>query len=314
MKKFIFKTFIFSFIVLTIFVLVCSKADGYTDPFYVRFTTPKQNSLIIGTSRAAQGLQPEVINGILKKDVFNYAFTVAHSPFGETYLNSIQKKLNSKSKHGIFIVTVDPWSLSSLSDSPDDSLSFRERKLALANTSYVNLNPNIFYILNNYSTKYYKLLNTKKTKMFLHKDGWLEVNIDLDSIDVTSKIEQKAKTYKEKHLPRAQFSKNRFEYLKKTISFLKNHGEVYLVRLPIHPILMEIENELMPRFDNDIEEALDLSDGYLDLTEKNSDFSYTDGNHLHKSSGKIVSKIVATWIDTKKSLIEFKKNGSQYIH
>jgi len=84
MKKFIIKTAIFSFLTLSCFLFVLSRADGNTDPFYIRFTTPKQASLILGTSRAAQGLQPAVINEIGKTQLFNYAFTLGQSPFGET--------------------------------------------------------------------------------------------------------------------------------------------------------------------------------------------------------------------------------------
>jgi hypothetical protein len=296
MKNFIIKTLAFSFVIILVFIWVCSKANGYTDPFYIRFTTPKQNSLILGTSRAAQGLQPKTFETILKKNIYNYSFTVAHSPFGKTYLNSIKKKINTNSKDGIFIITVDPWSLSSLTETPDDSLSFRELKLPLANTPLVSVNPNIIYLINNWNDKYYKLLSNKKSKMFLHKDGWLEVNINLDSIDVIKNIENKEKIYRENLLPKAKFSKTRFDYLKRTINFLNNYGEVYLVRLPIHPKIMQIENELMPEFNNLIKETLVSNNGYLDLTNQNTDFNYTDGNHLHKTSGKEVSEIIAFWI------------------
>ncbi|AUP79342.1 hypothetical protein [Flavivirga eckloniae] len=300
MNKFIIKSLIFSSITLIIFLWICLKADGYSDPFYIRFTTPKQNSLILGTSRAAQGLQPKVFNATLNENISNYSFTMAHSPFGPTYLNSIKKKVNSHAKNGTFIVTVDPWSLSSFTKTPNDSSSFRELKLELENTPIVNMNPNVVYLLNNWNKNYYNLIWHKKSKMFLHKDGWLEVNISLDSIDILN-IENKEKMYRESMLPIAQFSKTRFNYLKQTITFLKKHGEVYLVRLPIHPKIMQIENELMPNFDNDIKEVVSLTRGYLDLTNRNSDFNYTDGNHLHKTSGKIVSEIVASWINKLKT-------------
>ena len=102
-------------------------------PFYVRFTSPTQHNLIIGTSRAAQGIQPTVLNEIIpNKSFFNYAFTAAQSPFGPVYLKSIQKKIDTTTKNGIFIVTVDPWSISSKSKDPNDSSKFRENNLALA--------------------------------------------------------------------------------------------------------------------------------------------------------------------------------------
>lgn len=262
----------------------------------MRFTTPKQESLIIGTSRAAQGLQPKVFETILNKQIYNYAFTVAHSPFGPTYLNSIKKKLKPNTKNGVFIITIDPWSLSSWTNKLNDSSSFRELKLCLANTTIVNINPNPFYLLNNWNDQYYRLLTNRTTEMFLHNNGWLEVNYNMDSITVQKKTEDMVKTYRQKHLPITKFSSNRYKYLLETINFLQNHGDVYLVRLPIHSALMEVENELMPNFNTKIQEAVDISSGYLDLTYRNENFRYTDGNHLFKDSGKIVSGIIANWI------------------
>ncbi len=59
---------------------------------------------------------------------------------------------------------------------------------------------------------------------------------------------------------------------------------------------MEIENRLMPDFDSKLRQAKSIAAGYLDLTKYNSDFIYTDGNHLYKESGKEVSRIIAKWI------------------
>ena len=61
MKKFITHSIYISFICTFVFLVLLSLTNGYTDPFYLRFTTPKNNNLIIGTSRAAQGIQPEII-------------------------------------------------------------------------------------------------------------------------------------------------------------------------------------------------------------------------------------------------------------
>lgn len=64
--------------------------------------------------------------------------------------------------------------------------------------------------------------------------------------------------------------------------------------------MMEIEDELMPDFDLKIKKAIELSDGYLDMTSKNEKFAYTDGNHLYKTSGEEVSGIVARWVKTQR--------------
>jgi hypothetical protein len=287
------------------------NASGQSDPFYKRFTTSRQNSLILGTSRAAQGILPIELKRILSKDIFNFSFTVSQSPFGPTYLNAIKKKLNTDIKNGIFIITIDPWSISSTNDNPDDLSSFRELKLCLANTSTLNTTPNFNYLINSFNDKYYKLLYNYSS-MFLHDDGWLEISVDMDTEAVRKRIDRKINSYKKNTLPFYKFSKLRLNYLIKTIDYLSNHGEVYLVRLPMHPKMMEIENQFMPDFESKIFDAKIKALGYLDMTKLNSKFDYTDGNHLYKESGRLVSKLIAKWIAEKeKSNCESQNDNYQ---
>mgnify|MGYP000926467929 CR=1 FL=1 len=100
----------------------------------------------------------------------------------------------------------------------------------------------------------------------------------------------------EKYQKTYKFSQVRFEYLVKTIEYLNDYGDVYLVRLPISPRLMEIENSLMPDFNSKINEILIPTEGYLDLTTNNNLFDYTDGVHLYKESGKQVTDEISKWI------------------
>lgn len=295
MNKFFIKSLLFIIPILVFILSIPFLAGGYTDPFYVRFTTPKQKNLIIGTSRAAQGLQPEIFNSILYTDIYNYAFTISHSPFGKIYYESILRKHN-KVENGVFIITVDPWSISSWTENPNDLTKFRENQLCLSNTKCVSCNPNYEYLYKNLKGKYKDIISPSEN-MYLHKNGWLEIKvIKMDSISVYRRITNKVKTYRTQHMPRTKFSDERLDYLLKTIKYFKDYGRVYLVRLPIHKSMMAIENELMPQFDSVINNAIELSDGYLDLTIKNDAFTYTDGNHLYKESGKEVSELIANWI------------------
>ncbi|MDP8221173.1 MAG: hypothetical protein P9X26_07495 [Candidatus Stygibacter frigidus] len=296
MKKFLIQIMFFSTLTALSLAMVLSLEDGHTDPFYIRFTTPRQNNLIIGTSRAAQGLQPSVFQEVLNMNIHNYSFTKLNSPFGRVYLESIKRKLVTNTSNGIFIVTVGPWSISSFSDNPNDSTMFRENNLFLAKTKVVNINPNPFYLLNDLDHKYKTLFFKRRSPMYLHDDGWLEVTINMDSLAVEERLEKKILFYKTNTLTLSKLSSLRLHYLIKTINYLNHYGEVYLVRLPLHPKMMEIETLYMPKFDSIIQEAKDISTGYLDLTEYNSEFIYTDGNHLYKESGKKVSKMIAEWI------------------
>jgi hypothetical protein len=85
-------------------------------------------------------------------------------------------------------------------------------------------------------------------------------------------------------------------YLKKTINFLKNHGKVILVRLPVHKEIFKIEQKYMPSFNDKITELSPIVDSYYDMTIDNNNYIYTDGNHLYKESSKIVSKKISDFI------------------
>jgi hypothetical protein len=274
------------------------EADGKTDPFYKRFTTDRQCSLILGTSRAAQSLLPEIFNSELNKvDFFNYSFTLGHSPYGPTYLKSIKKKLDHNSHDGVFIIAVDPWSISSKTVDPNDSLGFREVERILGKTSLVNYHPNFEYLINSYNSQYLDILIGGSDKMILHEDGWLEVTVDMDSDKVAERIKNKINNYNNQNLLAYHYSSYRYDYLGKTISYLKNYGKVYLVRLPIHPKMFEIEKLLLNDFDyrmNMLSETHKIP--YFNLTNKNSQFQYTDGNHLYKESGKEVSRLISALI------------------
>lgn len=298
MKLFITYSIVILFLVIITFLSIITLADGYTDAYYIRFTTPKQSSLVLGTSRAAHCIQPSILNEILgRNDFFNYAFTIGHSPYGPTYLKSMKRKLNQNTRNGIFILTVDPWSISSRCKNPNDTTNFRELKNSLNKVHLVNTNPNFVYFLKAYDQPLINILVNKNNVVFLHHDGWLEVNVKMDSIKFAKNIVSKIKKYKQDNSPYYSFSTIRYQYLIKTIDYLKQFGSVYIVRLPVHPLMMDLDNDLIPDFSKMIQDISSLSDvPFLDLTTQNSNYIYTDGNHLHKDSGQLVTREIANWI------------------
>jgi hypothetical protein len=298
MKNIRFKIILFF---LPIFVFVIGAiflADGRnTDSYYLHFTSPKQQNLILGCSRAAQGLRPSVFEQVLGKRFYNYSFTMIHSPFGPTYNNSIKRKLHPDTKNGVFIITVEPWPISSISSKPNDPETFREKSLCLDNTKIVNIKPNPFYVIKNLNGQFYDIWANKESNVVLHDNGWLEVNVDMDSAVVEERIKEKVEIYQDEYIQQFKFSDLRLEYLIGLIEFLNEHGKVYLLRLPFHPEMKALEDQFMPDFDIKIQKAIELSAGNLDLTNKNSEFIYTDGNHLHKEDAVEVSRMVAEWIE-----------------
>lgn len=296
MKKFISQVILFCGVCFFFVLIIFFKIDGYTDPFYLRFTSPKQKNLILGTSRAAQGIIPQKLDSILDKKFYNYAFTVAHSPYGKIYLESVKKKIiRSQNTDNIFILTVDPWAISSVTEDPNDEDNFRENSLALATTTIVNMKPNFEYLYNSFDGHFNKILSNKSNN-FLHDDGWLEVSPPMDSISLVKREAITIKNYKEKHLLQYKFSPLRLEYLKKIVVYLNDFGKVYLIRLPLHSKMKAIESEFMDDFNQKIEELAWLTQGYFDMTELNEKYIYTDANHLYKESSKQVTVEIAKWV------------------
>lgn len=292
MKKFNTHIAIFIVVVMLSIFGILSLTNGYSDAFYLKISSSKQTNLILGTSKAAQGIQPKILQNHLNHSFFNYAFTMHSSPFGNVYWNSFQKKLDTVSeKNQIFILSVDAWSISSSTKNPNDSLQFRENSSFLNEIQDVNSAPNFNYLMHHFDSKYYKIL-IKDTTAFLHDDGWLEVSHDDDKEKVDRRTAYTMLDYEEK-LRKYQFSEVRYQYLLKTIRYLKKYGEVYLVRLPVHPNLMKVENKIVPDFNLTIQEAIHQASNYLDLSLYNAEFSYTDGVHLDKISGEKVSKMIA---------------------
>ncbi|NND63343.1 MAG: hypothetical protein HKN48_09130 [Flavobacteriaceae bacterium] len=297
MTKFLKFSALFVILVLIAVMITFFKADGYTDSFYMRVATPKQNSLIIGNSKAAQGLQPDVIDEYSKADpVFNFAFSMAHSPYGPAYLKSIKKKLSEEEQPGTFILTVDPWSISSSAVDPNNAEQFSENESFINDLSSFSTQPNIPYLVSHYKNSYAKIFQ-KDTTSFLHDNGWLEIKVNMKPEVIEDRILAKVADFRKK-TEEYQFSETRLSYLYKTIEFLKQHGKVHLVIMPVHPQIREIEQAYMPDFGTKIREVSHKAVVPLfDLTRGSERFIFTDGIHLAKESGEEVSYKVGSWIE-----------------
>ena len=313
MKLFVRHIILFLSIVALLHLGLAFIADVTTDDYYLKFSSPKQSSLILGTSRAKQGIIPSVLSSSIENSnlsIFNFSFTLKSSPFGLVYYNAIKQKIDLESKDGCFIVTVDPWSLSKkISDvnKTPDSLS------VLFGISDFTSQPNFKYLFKQFPhgwgrillnriekpiLKYYSSqLDSSLTGAFsmLDNDGWLDVYTPLDSAFVKRKEAEIFESYRNKSIYQTG-SESRIEYLDTIVEFLSNQGDVYVVRLPVHKKMLSIEQQYMPDFNNKISNALLKSKGYLDFSTLDNEYSYTDGNHLTKTSAKEVTQHIGEWI------------------
>ena len=322
MNRFLRNILIASLCIVAVHIILGIFANGSTDNFYLRFTSSKQNSLIIGTSRSAQGIHPDILDSVLNlKDnnsIYNYSFSINNSSYGKEYYNAIENKINESVTNGLFIITIDPWAISSDSTLHDNEIDINS---ILYSKKYYNSYPNYEYLIKNYKKGWGNILlkriesnilfrnqnslsKIKGSFTFLRKNGLLEVYTSMDSAYVKQNTQNKVHSYNIS-MSRNKFSKFRFLYLKKTIQLLKKHGEVYLVRMPVHTSLLTIENSFYPLFDKKmINLANSTHVAYLNFVNSSTQYSYTDGNHLYIEDAKIYSIKLAERIKNYQRLVK----------
>lgn len=288
MKKFLIKSFLFFLLVIGILSTVLITSGGYVDYFYEKFTTPKSKSFILGDSRSMQGLQPAVINKYLKDEydlpMMNYSFTLGQIAYGPLYIESIKKKLDTTADNGLFIVTVNPWILSTREEDDEKKGIFFEEGKPPHNMNYVNHSPNFEYFIKNFEYFHFKSIIKRKSK--LHKDGWLEEsNLPKDSVMLNSWKKSQIKMYTDtaKKWKKSDFRLNSLESL---VNYLGRFGNVVLLRMPIDQKIVAIEDSYWRSFDLDISKiATNTNTLYLNMTRDSNTYKTYDGNHLDKIGG-----------------------------
>lgn len=266
------------------------------DAFYYRFTTPKAGSLILGTSRSAQGIRPSVINNRFKNEytpIINHSFALGPSSFGPNYYREIIKKLQPVDSRGLFIISVDPWGLATdVRNVNDDSTQFFEvkQKLFVGNLRSSSTNPNLDYLYKYWVNKFspfvgiFKRMIHYKNILTLHANGWLEADIKMDTAVINQRIRESTQEYSEKH---DVLSPTRFLYLVKMVKLLSKYGQVYLVRMPVSAPMAKLEKKRYPDFDELVQEiAAQYHVAYFNFINESGQYRTVDTHHLYKDETK----------------------------
>jgi hypothetical protein len=301
MKQFLLKTGVAAGLAVALHLLAGLMADGWTDAYYLRFTGERQQNLILGTSRAAQGISPAELNAELDRRFFNFGFTGMTSPYGEVYLRATLEKLDPAAGDGMFILAVDPWGLSSLVDSKTGEERLPEETEVLNEICSFNATPNYEYLVREYSAGWGRIILNSlgffRSELYLHDTGWLEVERPTDTTVVAERTLAKLKSYRES-LPRRLRSQTRLAGLEHMIDTLQRHGKVFLVRLPVSQGFRELEEEYWPDFDQLMEDIAARHDSvpYLRMQDELPHVQFTDGNHIARGSAGYCAQRIAGWI------------------
>ncbi|MDN3667885.1 hypothetical protein QWY93_00835 [Echinicola jeungdonensis] len=302
MKRFISKIFVFSIFPFGSLFGLFLLENGTADPFYQRVVGGEKKSMVIGTSKAAQGIVPTVINEKLELDgekkLYNFSFTTIHSPFGESYNAAIHKKIDKDSKDGVFIVTVDPWSLSSSKKDPNDRSMMPDNKLFLGKLSSFSPVVNLEYLLRFYINPYYEipLRYFVENSMHLKEDGWLKATPSIAEERYDRFYKSKIKEY-EVRANRVKSSDYRIKSFTSLLDFLNEKGDVYVVVLPVDKNIYAIEKSICPDAMSNIKQLCN-SKGipFKDFNKSDTNYDFVDGVHLNYKSASLFSEDLAIWM------------------
>ncbi|WP_223608948.1 hypothetical protein [Chryseobacterium sp. OSA05B] len=296
MGKFLFKISFYIIGIIAVLMLLASYADGNTDDNYMHFAVEKPKNIILGDSRSVQGIVPEVLKDKLSTPFDNFSLNIAQSPYGEIYLKALKRKLDPNTKKGIFIITINPWNLS-LKNDVLTKADYPEENSPFKNMYFYNMSPNYEYLLKNLNKSWFRIYLDReavvRSKSFLHKDGWMEVTVDMNKDSVNARIAKKTQEY-QLMLNNYKLSEFRMKALNEIIDYLQPKGTVYLVRIPATQNIMNLENKRFPEFSGlmrDLSRKRNIK--FYDFSGRCDDFVYTDGNHMYKESSKVLTAQIA---------------------
>lgn len=306
MKKFLIKILPYCIAVAIIFAVLGSFADGNTDDNYMHFAVKKPQNIILGDSRGSQSVVPGVLKNKFSREFDNFSLNIVQSPYGQVYFSALKRKLDPETKDGVFILTVNPWSLS-LDKNVRNFKEYPEYHSPLNDVYTYDRAPNYEYLLKHYTRSWFKIYTEReaavgKSNSFLHEDGWMEINVDMNQDSVQARTRQKVIFY-EKIANQVELSNDRLRAFDEIINYLRTKGTVYLVRIPTSRNIMAIENKKYPHFNKllqDISHKQNVK--FFDFSNNTDDYRYTDGNHMYKESGKIFTSRLADSIQAGKNL------------
>lgn len=302
MKKFIKKLMIWILPLLLLFGVLGSFADGNTDDNYLQFTR-QGNNIIMGDSRGAQAIVSDTLEKhFLGRAFDNFALNITYSPYGEIYLKGLKRKLKKNTKDGIFILTVDPWSVSM----DKNATGFSEEPSPLNDMILYNIKPNYEYLIRHYHQSWFYIYRDRaaqgKSATFLHDNGWLEVSVDMNPAELAKRVKEKVEFYKGFAKGQA-LSPIRLKYFQETIQYLNHFGKVYIVRLPGGPEINEIEKNYAPDFNPLMKQIARKNNAvYFDFTPQVNNYTFTDGNHMYKESSKVLTRQIVDSIKSSQQL------------
>lgn len=300
MKAILWKISLLALVLIGCYYFFMGQLAGhFVNDNYSKFTH-QSPSLIIGLSRAHNGISPRHLDSMLQAIPYqggflNFAFEKSQSPYGKVYMEAIKRKIPKHTTRGVFILCVSPASFTaSVRFTTDQDIYENDKNSLIGKISELNQNPNFEYIRKGYGGSLYRGLfphNPQITTVF-HSNGWEEFTLSSEHYHVSEEevakwTSQTIGSYKRVLREHPEVvSQYRIESFKQIISYLKQHGQVFVVRLPVESLILGMENQWWKEFNTEmtlLSAAKDVP--YFDFSDATQYKTY-DGSHLSSSYAK----------------------------
>lgn len=305
MGKLVIRLFVFfSLIIGLYFFSIYWLGRGTVDMYYNKLNQ-EAGSLVLGISRAHDGITPQVLKLELtalnlNDSIVNFAFDKYQSPYGKVYLNGIRKKMKNAQGDGVFILSVSPGSFTAPKYITEEQLIKLDQKMAIGKIENFTENPNYDYIVNCYAQSLYTaFLNIKSfDNQTTHKDGWNEVKLEvatnkISEEEVANWTAQMVQGYV-KGFEKESISEHRISNFVNTIRYLKTKGHVIVVRMPSGNKIIALENDFWPNFSKQFDSIAKKNEvPFFDYSEAQTDYTTYDGSHLVSESAIRFTRVLA---------------------
>ena len=282
------------------------------------------NSMIFGTSRSAQGVNPDVLkfHAPHSGDWLNFSFNLGVSPWNEAYADAIVEKTKcsvDSTKPSFFLVFVDPWVLDEKNGQGRNSwlkldwvsvCNINHTLYALRNTNPIDVigfwsGGDLLSIFGSSIPRQFLNLFTQGTKtddfQGVKPNGWLPNPKKLSLIERQAAIAEKIKWYREQNIPGNSWpNKENKEALARVVLHLKGKfplSHITLVRPPVCDEMLELEREWFPQSNEWLNQfSAHHSVDYIDFNEAWADRNvddFVDAHHMSVEGANRFSKVLA---------------------
>lgn len=285
------------------------------------------NSMIFGSSRSGQGVNPTVLEMALPASGKwqNFSFNLAVSPWNDAYVDAIEQKLEcsleaDEAPH--FLVFVDPWMLDGLTGGGEktwlnadwaDVCNMNTIRFAWHKTNPLDVigygsGMDLFGVIATVPGQLMQLTSGTESisRKGLMSNGWLPNPKKKSPREIAKAIDEKVDVYRKgKTIGEIWPGPENIAALNRCIQILKtsaSQSKIYLVRPPTSEKMRALEDEWFPDTNRELrriskQHAIAFLDTHHDWSERDMRH-FNDGHHLNMEGANAFSQYLAQAIES----------------